>query len=105
MNKIIFKDSFYLTIQEIYFYIKEESPQNANKFKTEIKKQIEKIKKNPNSYPIIDLKDFENKEDNFHYSHFYKTFKVIYKIEKEAIVFLGVLHDRRDSKVIQDLMP
>jgi len=40
MKKFIFKDSFYLTIQEIYFYIKEESPKNANKFKSEIKKQL-----------------------------------------------------------------
>lgn len=104
MRKFIFKDSFFLTIQEIYFYIKEESPQNANKFKTEIKKQIEKIKKNPYLYPAIDLEVFENKEDNFRYSHFYKTFKVIYKIEMKTIIFLGVLHDKRNSKAIQNLI-
>ena len=97
MRKFIFKDSFFLTIQEIYFYIKEDSPQNANKFKLEVKKQIEKIKRNPYSY-------FENKEGNFRYSHFFKTFKVIYKIEMKAIVFLGVLHDKRDSKAIYNLL-
>ena len=104
MRKFIFKDSFFLTIQEIYFYIKEDSPHNANKFKLEVKKQIEKIKRNPYSYPSIDLEDFENKEGNFRYSHFFKTFKVIYKIEMKAIVFLGVLHDKRDSKAIYNLL-
>ena len=101
MRKFFFKDSFFDTIEEIYSFIKKESPQNANKFKSEVRKQIEKIQKTPNLYPVIDLEDFENPENKYHYSHFYKTFKMIYKIEFDSIVFLGVIHDKRDTKAMR----
>ena len=62
---------------------------------------MQQIATNPNHYPIEPL--LKNEEENYRYSKFLKFWKIIFKVTKNAIHFLHILHTKQDSKIIEIL--
>ena len=102
-RKVYIQEKFKVDAKRIHDYIKKESPQNAKKFKQELPKQMEKIEKHPQSFSLIDYDDFDNSSQEYRYSHFMKTFKIIYKLPVNFLIYLGIIHDKQDVKAIKDI--
>lgn len=100
-REIIVTEKFAEDAKKIYDYIHKESSQNATKFKNELLLQMEKVEKQPASYPLIDYKDFDNSSKEYRFSHFFKSFKIIFKLTITVLTFLGIVHDRQSSEALQ----
>lgn len=101
-RKIFFKKKFLEDIEKIFEYIAKDSPKSANNFVKCVEQQIEKIKSHPKAYSQIDIKNFPNKKGEYRFAHFFKTFKILYKIPKDLIVFLGIVHDKQRNIILKD---
>ncbi|MCB1176634.1 MAG: type II toxin-antitoxin system RelE/ParE family toxin, partial [Leptospiraceae bacterium] len=89
--------------KNIFNYINKESPKNAKKFNQTLKEQMSKIEAHPASFPLIDYENFDNSNNEYRFSHFFKSFKIIFKLPKDLLIFLGIIHDRQDTENIKDL--
>ena len=102
-RKVIIKKRFRDDLKNIFEYINKDSPQNAKKFKDEIRFQLERIKSHPSAYPKLEVKDLDNDNSEYRFAHYMKTFKIIYKIPNNLLIILGIVHDRQSPEVIASL--
>lgn len=87
--------------EEIYEYIKQDSLKNANKFREELLSQIDKIELNPNFYtpePIL-----SGKRNLYKFILVMKSWKLIFKVTKEYLVFVSLFHTSRNPSEIKKL--
>ena len=96
-RKIVISPDFEKQFDEFFNYIKNESPQNAEKFIQELKKNMEAIEKNPEAYPPVT--NFNNITQRYRFKIFMKSFKIVFKVLKEMLVFVGLLHTSQGNKV------
>ncbi|MCB1156148.1 MAG: hypothetical protein KDK45_01490 [Leptospiraceae bacterium] len=102
-RKTIIGRKFFQYVKDIYNYIKKDSLQNADKFADGILPAIEKVEKHPRSFPLIKAEGFEDEKIEYRYYHYMKSFKIIYKLPKGLLVFLGRIHDKQSDLAIQEL--
>lgn len=75
-REIIIAKDFKNQAKEIYDYIAQNSPQNAEKFIKELLGEINKIEKNPEAYPPIT--NFNNITHRYRFKIFMKSFNPHY---------------------------
>ncbi len=99
-TRLIIKRRFRDDLKNFFDFIKKDSPLNAEKFKTGIKPQLDRIKSHPMAYPKLDLEDLENNNGLYRFCHYMKSFKIIYKTDNKTVTVLGIVHDRQHSDSI-----
>lgn len=99
-NKTIvyYKKEFEDDFEEIYNYILTNSPQNAIKFSENLKKKIDWIIKNPEA-GTIEL-SIKSKKNWYRFKKLMKSWKIIYKSTKNSLIFLRIIHAKRNFKNI-----
>lgn len=100
-RKVFFSPNFDSQFDEIYEFIKEDSPQNAEKFTKELEENMKTIMLNPEAYPPVT--NFPNKTQRYRYKLFMKSFKIVYKCLKEMLVFVGILHKSQGSSAYKKI--
>jgi plasmid stabilization system protein ParE len=95
------KKQFAIHGQEIVNYLREQSPQNAEKFKEELSSTLIKIKKSPKAYPPEPY--LPTKNNLYRFALVMKSWKIIFKITGTLLVFLGIIHTARHPKEIKKL--
>ena len=93
---ILVKPKFEEQTKEIFNYINDNSPQNAKKFIIKIDEKIKKIAINPFAYPKLLI--FQ--KNDYRFSKYMKSWKIIFKITKTHLIFLGIIHSARSTKEI-----
>jgi len=92
---------FFEHIEEIYQYIKQESPQNAESFRVEVYETMRKIKNTPEAYtPVHSLNGVRKL---YRYALVMKSWKLVFKATKSLLVFLGIVHTSRHPNEIKKL--
>ena len=87
--------------EEIYEYIKTNSPQNAEKFRQEFLKAVDKVETNPEIYPPEN--ELNVKRILYRFILVMKSWKLIYKTTKELLIFVGIVHTSRHPHEIKKL--
>jgi len=100
-RKTFYKKNFDDDFEKIYNYIANDSPQNAKKFASQLKKLIEWIIKNPTAGTIET--QIYSKNDWYRFKKIMKSWKVVYKVTKKLLVFLGIIHSKKHSDNIKNL--
>ena len=75
--------------------------QNAAKLLAEIDKAMLKIKAHPTANPLV--QNFENKSKWYRFRLVMKSFKVVYKILKKMLIFVGLLHKSQGNSAYKAL--
>ncbi len=101
VRKIIVKKQFDEGGRNIVKYIRLNSEQNAEKFKTEVDKITNKIALNPTVYP--EEKYLQTNNKHYRFAIVMKSWKIIFKITDELIVFIAVIYAARSPKKITNL--
>ncbi len=91
--EIKYKEKFEDDFVEIYGYISEESLQNATKFAQEVKEKVNWIIENPMAGQIE--MQIHSKQNWYRYKNVMKSWKIVYKITKTLLVFLGIIQTKR----------
>jgi len=100
-RKIIITTNFYTSLKIIFDYIKQESDNNAEKFKADIIAIIPKISAHPEANSIV--KQLPTKRNWYRYRLYKKRYKVIFKVLKDKVVFLGIVHTSQHPDKITEL--
>lgn len=100
---VIVGRNFFQMIVSIYEFIKKDSPQNAEKFRDGIQDKMEMVESHPRAFPLILSEQKEDELIEYRYIHYMKTFKIIYKLPKNLLIFLGILHDKQSDEAIKEL--
>ncbi len=100
-RNIFYKKNFDNDFEEIYKYIEHDSPQNAKKFASELKKLIMWIIKNPTAGTIET--QLYSKNDWYRFKKIMKSWKIIYKVTTKLLVFLGIIHVKKHHDNIKSL--
>lgn len=100
-RKIIIQPSTILEAEEIFNFIKPDSPQNAQKFRVEFLSSVNKVAEHPDAYPPE--KDLNNKIILYRFILVMKKWKLIYKVTKNIIIFVGIVHTSRHPNEIKKL--
>jgi plasmid stabilization system protein ParE len=90
-RKIIIDNEAKIALREVYNYIKKDSPQNAEKVKTEILESIKELLKNPEKYSP----DKFRLDKNISYRAFeiYK-YRITYHVSTDEIRIIRIRHTR-----------
>jgi len=88
-------------VEETTLFILNNSPENAKQFIEGINPKLDEIVKNPLIYP----KDtnFSSKKGLYRFSIYMKSWKIIFKVMQNLIVFLGIIHTSRHPNEIKKL--
>lgn len=100
-RKVLYKKSFEQDFEEVYDYINQDSEQNAKKFAQEVKNKIEKIIKNPTAQSPEIL--IYSKQNCYRFKNVMKSWKIIFKVTKSILVFLSIIHIKRNPNKIKKL--
>jgi toxin ParE1/3/4 len=100
-RKTIVQPEVYTEAEAIYEYIKENSPQNAEKFKEELLNQIDKVESNPEGYPSESF--LNTTKILYRFTLILKKWKLIFKVSKDLLIFIGIIHTSRNPQEIQKL--
>lgn len=87
--------------EEIYEYIKTNSPQNAEKFKQEFLNSVDKVENNPELYPPEN--ELNAKHILYRFILVMKSWKLVYKVTKKFLIFVGIVHTSRHPNKIKKL--
>lgn len=90
-RKTIIQPQVFIDVELSYNYIKQNSPQNAEKFKKKIAKSIEKVELNPLGYPA---ELYLNTSDKIIYRFIVvmKSWKLIFKTSENYLIFVSCIH-------------
>ncbi|MBN1463413.1 MAG: type II toxin-antitoxin system RelE/ParE family toxin [Paludibacteraceae bacterium] len=92
-REIKYKGEFDDDFMKIYKYISEDSSQNATKFAQEVKEKINWIIENPTAGQIeIQI---HSKHNWYRYKIVMKSWKIIYKVTRTLLVFIGIIHTKQ----------
>ena len=100
-RKEVITKKFEQYFHEIHDYINENSPQNAIKFAEQLDKKIDIIKQNPKVYS--QERYLPTKKKWYRSARLMKSWKIVYKVTNELLVFLGIIHTSRHPKEIKKL--
>jgi len=100
-RQTIVQPQVYIEAEKIYEYIKLNSPQNSEKFKHELINQINKVEANPEAFPPE--KFLNTKRIQYRFALVMASWKLIFKVTRELLIFLGLVHTSRHPKEIQNL--
>ena len=92
-RKLVWTAKAESSLEYIYEYIKEDSPQNARKVKNEIQKTARKLLKNPEIYQVDEY--YPNNPDDIR-RYFNWSYRTVYEVRDEAIVILNIYHTSLD---------
>ncbi len=95
------KQRFRVDGREIAEYIRQDSTQNALKFNQELTKVLIKIKNHPTASPPEPF--LPTKQNWYRFSVVMKSWKVIFKVTKSKLIFLGIIHTSRHPREIKKL--
>ncbi len=98
-RKTIIQPKLLKDVEEIFEYIKRDSPQNANKFKKETINRIDKVELNPTAYPPES--NLNSKRKLYRFTLLMKSWKLIFKVTNELLIFLGIVHTSRHHTQIK----
>ena len=99
-RKTLYKSRFYDEINDIIDFISENSTQGAIKFAQGIKPVIEKIIKHPEANSIV--RQIPTQRNWYRYKLYKKRYKIIFKVLKNKIVFLSIIHtSKHPSEIIK----
>ncbi len=87
--------------KEIYEYISKESLQNAEKFIENLLAEIQIIEKHRTSNPPIT--NFPNQLNRYRFKVYMKSFKIVYKVLADKLVFIGLLHTSQSNDAYKKL--
>ncbi len=96
---VIILPKFRTQAKENFEYIKLNSPQNAKNFILNLDKEFDIIRINPLGYP----KFFLFQTGDYRFCKYMKNWKIIFKITKTHIIFLGIIHSARHNSEILKL--
>ena len=96
-REIIITPLFTKQLRKHYEYITQESLQNAEKLLAEVNIAIQKIVAYPTSNPPVI--NFPNKTKYYRFRIVMKSFKIVYKVLKQKVLFVGIVHKRQGDKV------
>ncbi len=100
-RQTIIQPEVFAEAKEIYDYIKSDSPQNAEKFKQELLDAIDKVETNPEGYPPEDY--LNAKRILYRFVLVMKRWKLIFKVTKKFLVFIGIVHTSRHPNEIKKI--
>ena len=100
-RKTIIQPEVFTEAEKIYEYIKTNSPQNAEQFKKELLKKINKVETNPEGYPA---ESFLNaKTILYRFTLIMKSWKLVFKSTTKLLIFIGIVHTSRHPNEIKKL--
>ena len=82
--------------KENFEFIKQNSFQNAKKFILNLDKKLDIIADNPLGYPKL----FIFKHGDYRFCNYMKSWKIIFRINRTHLVFLGIVHSARHQREI-----
>ncbi len=98
-HHIIFNQSVYKKLEDIFSYIAEDSPNTALDVLDEIEKRIMSLELMPERFPLVPEKITYKK---YQVRHFFckKSFRIIYTIRGNEVRILDVRHGAQDGILI-----
>lgn len=87
--------------REIAEYIRQNSPQNADKFVKQVDIAMSEIITIPTAYPPEP--NLPTNNNLYRFALVMKSWKIIFKVTNELLIFLGIIHAARHSKEITNL--
>ena len=100
-REIKVKQQFDLHGREIAAYIRQCSPQNAEKFVKEVDRVTDEIVANPKGFPSEPYLPTNN--NLYRFALVMKSWKIIFKVTNELLIFIGIIHTARHPKNIENL--
>jgi len=100
-RKVVYTNTFDKQFDANFLYIKENSTQNAQDFAKETDLSIEKIKNHPTAYPPEPF--LPTKNNWYRFTLVMKSWKLIFKITNDSLIFLGIIHTSRHPREIKKL--
>jgi plasmid stabilization system protein ParE len=100
-RKHLYTEKFSKSFDDVYNYINDDSPQNAKKFAKELDKKIDSIKEQPTAFPPEPA--LPTKRNWYRFAIFMKSWKIVYKVTSELLVFLGIVHTKRHDRELKRL--
>ena len=87
--------------REIADYIRQNSEQNAQKFINEVDIETDKIELNPEGYPPERF--LPTKQNLYRFAIVMKSWKIIFKVTNNLLVFLGIIHTAQHPNKIKKM--
>ncbi len=100
-RKTIIQPEVFIEAEKIYNYIKNNSPKNADKFKSELLKQINTVEISPTANPQEN--SLNGKRILYRFTLVMKSWKLIFKVTDKLLIFVGIIHTKRQINEIQKL--
>jgi len=100
-RKVKVKKQFDYQGREIATYIRQESEQNSQKFISEVDKITNKIMQNPTAFPSEHY--LPSKKNLYRFAIVMKTWKIIFKVTEEYLVFISIIYAGRHPREIRKL--
>ena len=100
-RKVRIKKQFDTHGRAIANYIRKNSEQNAQKFIKQVDGITDLIKENPKIFPSEHY--LPTKNNLYRFAIVMKSWKIIYKITKKQLIFLGIIHTARHPREIKKL--
>ena len=100
-RKVVYKKDFEDDFEQVHSFINENSEQNARKFAQDVKTKIERIIQHPSSGTIES--QIHSKQNWYRFKTVMKSWKIVYKVTKSMLVFLGIIHVKRHPDEIKKL--
>ena len=83
-------------LEQIFYYIAEDNPQNASRFILEIEKKVYSLEKFPARNPFI----FENQYFGTNYRHLiHKKYRIIYRVFDNSVFIIRIIHGAKLAKL------
>ncbi len=101
MRKVIVKQQFLDSLLEIRAFIAEASPQNAEKFVSDLKPKIHQIIENPEHFSPE--KRLLTKRLLYRFAPYKKRYKIVFKVLSDRLVFLDIVHGHRHPDYFKGL--
>ncbi len=100
-RRIVVIKWFKLSVFEIWDYISMGSVQNADKFISDLEKEMAKIENYPEANPMF--KPLKGKRKLYRYRIFKKRYFIIYKLLKFRLVYVRLVHSSRHPNFYKTL--
>ncbi len=100
-RKVKSKKQFDKQGREIANYIRQNSEQNSIKFVAEANEMLDNIKANPKGFPPEPY--LPTKKNLYRFALVMKSWKIIFKVSNNLLVFLGIIHTARNPNEIKKL--
>ena len=101
MREIKVKQQFLDSVLEIRDYIAQDSPQNAADFVSGLRSKMQKIVEQPETFSPE--KNLLTKRFLYRFARYKKSYKIIFKVMDTQLVFLDIVHGKRQPGYLKKL--